>query len=121
MHMPIRQRGISIPALLAILLIVAFVVMIAVRLTPVYFDYYTLVSVVKSVQQDQDLRNESTDEVRSALDKRMRLNEIDDLGYDVVAVKRPGGGLALDIAYEVRRPFIGNIDMVVYFNRRIGP
>lgn len=121
MRMPYRQRGVSVPALIALLVVVGFVVMIGVRLTPVYFNYYTLVSLVKSVQQDPSLRGAPTEEIRAALDKRMRLNEVDDLGYDVVQIRRPGGGLALDIAYEVRRPFIGNIDMIVSFNRRVGP
>lgn len=121
MRMPSRQRGVSVPALIALLIVVGFVVMIGVRLTPVYFNYYTLLSVAKSVQQDPGLRDEPTAEIRAAFEKRMRLNEVDDLGYDVFDIKRPGGGVVLDIAYEVRRPFIGNIDMVVYFNRRVGP
>lgn len=116
-----RQRGVSIPALIALLIVVGFVIMIGVRLAPVYFNYYTLVSLVKSVQEDPQLRDSPEPEVREAVNKRMRLNEVDDLGYDVVTINRPSSGLILDIAYEVRRPLIGNIDMVVYFNRRVGP
>lgn len=121
MRTPYHQRGVSIPALIALLIIIGFVATIAVRVTPVYFNYYTLVSLVKSVQQDAALRDASTREIRKAVNKRMRLNEVDDLGYDVVEIKRPGGGLVLDIAYEVRRPFIGNIDLIVSFSRRVGP
>lgn len=121
MRTPYRQRGISIPALIALLIVLGFVVMIGMRLTPVYFSYYTLVSLVKSVHQDPSFREQSTKEIREAVNKRMRLNEVDDLGYEVVKIRRPGGGLVLDIAYEERRPFIGNIDLIVSFNRRVGP
>lgn len=121
MRTPYRQRGVSIPVLITLLILVGFVVMIGIRITPVYFNYYTLVSLVKSVQQDPSLRDQPTRDIREALDKRMRLNEVDDLGYEVVEIKRPGGELVLDIAYEVRRPFIGNIDLIVRFNRRVGP
>lgn len=121
MRTPYRQRGVSIPALIALLIVIGFVVTIGIRIAPVYFNYYTLVSLVKSVHEDPTFRDESTGQIREVLNKRMRINEVDDLGYDVVEIKRPGGGVVFDIAYEVRRPFVGNIDLVVSFNRRVGP
>lgn len=116
-----RQRGVSVPALIALLIIIGFVITIGIRLTPVYINYYSLVSLVKSVQEDEELRKQPTVDIREAVNKRMRLNEVDKLGYDVVSIKRPSGELVLEIDYEVRRPFVGNIDLIVSFNRRVGP
>ena len=119
------QRGITLLSWIAILLVVGFFVLFAMRTVPAYFNYFTLVQVAEGVQQDRSLRNVPLQEVRSKLDTRMRINDVDnaaDVGYDAIRIQQSGeGGFTLTISYEVREPLIGNIDLVVSFDRRIGP
>ena len=124
MRTPYRQRGVSLLAWIAILVVVGLFVLFGARTVPAYFDYFTLVSVVEGVQRDPELRGASTAEVREQLETRMRINDVDDVGdvgYDAVIVRQAGKNLTLEIDYEVREPFIANIDLVVSFSRRIGP
>ena len=125
MHTPYSQRGITLLSWIAILFVVGFFVLFAVRTVPAYFNYFTLVQVAEGVQQDRGLQGAPLQEVRSKLNTRMRINDVDNVAderYDVISIRQsPDGTLILDIEYEVRESLFANIDLVVSFDRRIGP
>ncbi len=118
-----RQQGYSLWSLLVIAVVLGFFALLALRLIPVYMDYWTVVSVAESVQEDPELRDGSPREARSALRARMRLNNLRDYDVgDLYSISRGDGGvLVIDIEYEKRVPFMLNIDLVASFERRVGP
>lgn len=118
-----RQQGYSLWSILVIGIIAGFFALLAVRLVPVYMDYWTVITVAESVQEDPELRDGSPREARSALATRMRLNNLRDYDVgDLYTIGRGDGGvLIIDIAYERRVPFMLNVDLVASFERRVGP
>jgi|GEM_PF-6662307 len=108
---------------IALLLVVGFAVTVAAKLVPAYFNYLTLVDVAESVQQDAKLQEAPMNQVRYAVKSRMRINNIDDIGdlKDLMDIEQTGGALILNIDYEVRRHLLGNVDLIIHFQRRIGP
>lgn len=121
MRSPISQRGITLISLLAIIVLICFAALIVVRIAPSYFTYYTIVSIAESVHEDPELRNGSPHDVRQALNTRMRINDVEGLGYNVIQARQENGQWAFSIDYEDRRPLIGNIDVVMTYRRSIGP
>ncbi len=115
------QRGISPVGWIALLIVVGFVGLVAVRLVPVYIDYYAVVSSARSVHEDAVRSDASDSEIRESLRRHMQINDVNDLGDDIVEVQRHRGGrIDLLIDYEARRHLLGNVDLVLRFNRRIG-
>lgn len=124
MRTPYSQRGISLLAWIAIVLVVGLFALFGAKTVPAYFNYYTLVNVAKSVQNERNLDRSNLQEVRQMINKRMRMNNIENAseqGYEVIAIKPARGDFVLEIDYEVRNQFIGNIDVVVSFHRSIEP
>lgn len=115
-----RQRGLSPLGWVALLLVVAFAAIVAIRIVPVYLDYYAVVSSAKSVHTDAALQGRNVEEMRDSLKKQLRINDVDDLGDDVVTIKRSRGGIEMIVDYEIREHLIGNVDVVMTFHRRIG-
>jgi len=116
------QRGRSLLAILAILVVVGFFALLGVRLAPVYLDYWTIVSVAESVQEDPEYDGGSLREVRRALKTRMTLNNLRSYDDDIYSLSRADdGGYNIDIVYEKRVPFIANVELVAAFERRIEP
>lgn len=112
-----KQRGMSPVAWIAILLVVGFFAYFGSKVVPAYFNFYSLVDVVEGVKDDRVLRDSSIAELRSTLRKRMRLNDVDDLGDDVVTIERRGSAVVANIEYRVREPFIANVDLLMTFQR----
>lgn len=121
MYVPRRQRGITFLGWVAILFLAIAVGIIGIRIGPPYAEYVTLVKVVESVHQDRGLRDGPESDLKRALNTRMRLNEVDDIGREVISIQRPGGQLVFDINYEVEKPLVGNLHLLLKFNKRIGP
>ncbi|MEX0607617.1 MAG: DUF4845 domain-containing protein [Halofilum sp. (in: g-proteobacteria)] len=114
------QRGISPIGWMALLIVVGFVGLVAVRLVPVYLDYYSVVSSAQSVYEKTVRSGGSDREIRESLRRHMQINDINDLGDDIVSIQRGRSGVDLVIDYEVQKPLVGHIDLVLRFNRSIG-
>jgi len=112
-----KQRGMSPVAWIAVLLVVGFFAYFGVKVIPAYFNYYSLINVVEGVKDDRTLRDASVGKLRGTLRKRLRLNDIDDLGDDAVQIQRRGGQIEVVIDYREREPFMANIDLLIEFER----
>ena len=125
MRTPSSQRGMSLLSWIAILVVVGFFGLFGVKTVPAYFNYMTLTSVAQGVQGDPSLQQAPLPEIRSQVNTRMRVNDVDDVGdvgYRAIEiVQNTQGGISVIVDYEVREPFIGNIDLVMTFYRRFGP
>lgn len=121
MTMGKREHGASLLGILLVLIVAGFFVLLGLRLIPVYMDYWTVVSIAESVEEDPEMREASPRSVRSALTSRMTLNNIDRDRLDMYTVERgEDGGLVIEIDYERREPLIANIDLVVHFAKTVG-
>ncbi len=114
-----RQRGLSPLGWIALLLVIGFAAIVAIRIVPVYMDYYAVVSSAKSVHTQGALQGGTEQELRRALDKQLSINDVNDIGDDIVTIKRSRNGIEMTVDYEVREHLIGNIDLVMKFHRRI--
>lgn len=110
------QNGLSLIILMMVLVIGFFVAVALFRIVPVYIDNYFLNQIIDSLD-DRDNRRavENERDVRERLKKRIQMESI--AGVDVADMKIEYGNelLLIDFEYEVRTPFIGNIDAVIQF------
>lgn len=116
-----RQRGMSMWSLLGILVLIGFAALVAVKLMPVYLNYWSVASVAESVIEDtgpDDPMPETWDKIITRFD----LNNIDHLdARKILTVKRADGGLQIEVEYEQRKDLVHNIALVVSFDRTFGP
>ena len=123
MTSPRYQRGRSLLEMFFLLILAGIIVLLALRLIPVFMDYRTLIGVAESVQEDRDYQDAPEEEVREGLRANIRINNL--RGYDdeeVFEISRGDGNeLIIDLDYEERVPFLFNIDLVASFERRVEP
>ena len=116
-----HQRGMTMWAMLGILIVVGFVLLVAVRLTPVYLNYWSVVSVAESVKNDTG-RDDPMGEVWEKARVRFGLNNLRSLEpREVMDIRRRDGALEIHVQYEEQRPLFANVDLIVSFDRRVGP
>lgn len=112
---PCRQGGLTLVGWLLVLIVAAFVALMALRIAPVYLESMTVASVVRDVARDPELRGAAPREVRTALSRRMRVNNVDSVSSDDVEIGRSGDSIRIVLAYERRFPLIANLDGVASF------
>ncbi|SEO51876.1 protein of unknown function [Aquisalimonas asiatica] len=101
--------------LLVVLVLGAFVAMLALRIIPIYLESMTVASVVSDVADNPELGDARPGEVRSALMRQLQVNNVDKLGRNDISVERSGEGVAIVVAYERRFPLIANLDGIASF------
>jgi hypothetical protein len=113
-----KQRGITLIGFAIVLVIVGFFAYAAMKLVPVYSEYFSVVKSMKSLQSDADVENMGIEEIRRKLEPIFDVQYVDenDVPLSSVTLITANGQHSLNVAYSVQKPFIYNIDLLVHFN-----
>ncbi|NKI34404.1 DUF4845 domain-containing protein [Wenzhouxiangella sp. XN79A] len=111
-----RQMGMTLIGFLLLLSAVIFVAYIGMKLVPIYMNHYNIVSAMKDLAAEPGSAQYSERRVRDLLSRKLSVNYVRSLRPDQIElIRSPQPSLKLE--YEVREDLIGNIDVVVSFNR----
>ncbi|MCU7904681.1 MAG: DUF4845 domain-containing protein [Candidatus Thiodiazotropha sp. (ex Epidulcina cf. delphinae)] len=119
MHSIRKQRGLTFISWLVILIIAGFLVMVGIKISPVYLDHFSVKTVMESVKQEPFAERKSVRELRSMIMKRLDINSIRHVNKDHISIKRASGVTTINIAYEERRPIVANISLVMTFDETV--
>ena len=109
------QRGFTFWSLSFILFCIGFVAFNVLKLLPVYLDSFAIESAVHSLGADKGETYNGAMSVKTALSRRLSMNNISILTLDDIAVVRENNLYMVDVEYEVRLPYIKNIDLILSF------
>ncbi|MGD9020478.1 MAG: DUF4845 domain-containing protein [Lysobacterales bacterium] len=114
-----KQGGLTLIGFIIVLSITIFVAFIGMKIVPIYMEYYSVVSAMNGVASERGSANLSPYDIRVRVLNRLYVS------YSSANVKEQhikifrGDGVNLRIAYEVRKPVIGNLDVVAKFDRTV--
>lgn len=110
------QRGVTLVSIAFYLGLLAFVVFTALKLFPVYMESFTITSSVEGLQAEGGAEAfVGAGAVKQAVVKRFGVNNISLVTGEDVIVVRDENIYTINVEYEVRIPFIKNIDLVLFF------
>jgi Flp pilus assembly protein TadG len=113
-----RQRGVTMIGWIFLLAPMAIVLFAAIRIGPQYYEYYKLVSAMKSaaaeLQNDEAL---SPQAIRGALQRRFDTQYVDSIKATEIAVARGETGWEMVAAYEEEASLFGNLHLLLKFNK----
>jgi hypothetical protein len=113
---PHRQQGITAIAMVAILAMVGFFAMIAIRLFPIYLEHFSVVKHLENVSKEAGIKEKTNAEILGTLDKRFQIDDVKHVTHENIFIEREkGGSMIIAIEYEVRTPALANVEMVVSF------
>jgi len=112
------QYGITLIGFAIVLIVVGFFAYAAMKLIPVYTEYFGVVKSVKLLQGQAGIETMSIDQIRRNLDPIFNVQYVDDAEVPLSSVTliTANGQRSLNVAYSVDRPFIYNIDLLVHFD-----
>lgn len=112
---PARQRGMSMLSVLVVLGIGVFFVLIGVKMAPVYMENYAIREVLDAVAQDRGSRALSNRRLKDNILRRMSINGVYSFPKDKIKISKTRKGRHVAIDYEVRKPVVGNVSIVMTF------
>ncbi|MEP4146333.1 MAG: DUF4845 domain-containing protein [Halioglobus sp.] len=110
------QKGMSIPGMMIIAIMVGFYVMCFIKIVPHYSEYMSIKDIVRTVAAEHQPGTTSVGQVRRRLDKLFYTNQIYAIKTGDVEVYREKGKTYIDASYEARIPIAGRLDAVLNFD-----
>jgi len=116
------QRGMSINEMMLLLVLIGFFATAAIKLVPVYLENRTVQSALESVKEDyygKDIQEISNSSIQAKLGKYFQVNMTGVEAMQSITIDRKGRSIYVRSDYEVRKPFMGNIDLVLRFQNEV--
>ena len=113
---PKHQQGLTFISLVFVLALIAFFVLLALKIGPIYLNHSKVVSALAEIEKTPDIEEQSEAEIRGSLNKRFDINYVDDVTQDDIKVTRQNDYLKVAIEYEVVTKIAGNLSVLVEFN-----
>ena len=114
-----KQQGLTFLSWLVILVMVGTMVLVGIKITPVYLEHFAVKKTLQSMQSEPLISRKQIPEIRKMLFRRLDMNSIYDLTKDDVTITRSGGVTTITIKYEKRRSIVGNLSLVMDFEDKI--
>ncbi|MCH8227822.1 MAG: DUF4845 domain-containing protein [Proteobacteria bacterium] len=114
-----KQRGLTLMGFGLVLVLVVFFAYAAMRVVPVYLEYQALVNSMNVLKADPRGARMSRRSIEIKLMDSLWVNyATDNIQKKHIRVTRKDG-LQVRVAYEVRKDFVGNIDLILSFERTV--
>jgi hypothetical protein len=110
-----QQRGVSYLGVLIAVAIFGTIIKVAATVAPSYYDNYTIDKIIVSLFRDG--RGTTIEDFKRGLSDRFQINNIRDKNPDDFKYSYEDKKLVVDVDYEVRKPFIGNLDVIMHFKK----
>jgi len=114
-----NQRGITLLGFIVVLAVIGFFAFIALRLFPVYSEYYSVVTAMKGVQGEPGVGQMTPEKIRDLLNRRFYISYVKSVKPQNIKITKSGSGYSLNIKYEVREPLAYNLDFVAMFDKTV--
>lgn len=110
-----KQSGITLIGFIIVMIVLGFFAYMGMVLGPAYSEYWGVVKAMNFVAKEATPNTSDFEELRKGLDRQFNVGYVNSIsGKDAKLVRAKTGNL-LTLDYEVRKPFVYNIDFVVKF------
>jgi Domain of unknown function (DUF4845) len=111
-----KQSGITLIGFIIVMVVAGFFAYMGMVLGPAYSEYYGVVKAINFVAGEATPNTTDFEPLRKGLDRQFNVGYVESVtGKDAKLIRDKTGNI-LSMTYEVRKPFIYNIDFVVKFS-----
>lgn len=103
-------------SMIVIIIFLLFQVVIAMNVIPVYITDQNVKKIMQELPNDPNSRGLSPRELKIQIAKKLRMNSVNGIKTDNIAIKAGRGVNIVSIDYEPRGKLIGNLDFIVSFS-----
>ena len=111
-----KQRGMSIPGMLAVAAMVGFFVMCIIRMAPHYFEYLSIREIITTIAKEYNPEEQDLGDIRRRVDTMFNTNQIYDLQPKDVEIYHKDGHTYIDASYQAEVPIMGIVYAVMKFD-----
>ena len=104
-----QHAGITLTGMLVASVVVVLLLLLGLKVVPVYVEYYAIQKAFKALAADPNLRGAPRRQVAAAFASRAAVDDIKSIGPDSVQVTKGGDGIIVSAEYEKKVPLFHNV------------
>ena len=113
-----RQDGLTLIGFLIVLVMVLFFAYAGMRVIPMYLEYHALGNALSKLENDPAASNMTPQKIKTSIQNSLWASYADNtIKPEHSHISKKSGGIAVRVKYEVRKPFLGNIDIIGSFDK----
>ncbi len=114
-----QQRGATALGMIVILAIIGLAVYAAVRLVPIYLEYFEVVNSMEKVAKENPAAQSNPDKLRTGLNRHWAIEDIKTLDYNDIEIRKVGSTYEMTADYRTEVPYIANVSLLVEFYKTV--
>ena len=114
-----KQHGMTVIGMLLLIIVIAFVALIAMKVVPMYIQLFTVKSSIESIRKEPQLAQMSSSDIYSAIQKRFDIGYVDNITARDLKIRNDRGGRVLDLVYQDERDLFYGLSVVLKVNETI--
>ncbi|TGD74663.1 DUF4845 domain-containing protein [Mangrovimicrobium sediminis] len=116
MRTPQRQRGISVPSMIVLGILIGFYGLCIVKMWPHYYEYLTVKNIVETASAEFEPGRTTLGDIRRRVDAMFNTNRVEGITAKDVEVYNKKGVTYIDASYEARVHIAWRIDALLVFD-----
>lgn len=114
-----KQRGVTWSGFITWIAVIIVSVLLVLKFFPIYMENFNVSSSLNSLGDESGIQEMKKSQIKTLLIRRFSINEVDNVSKEQIMIKKEKGVMTINVVYEVRKPLVGNIDIVVFFNEQL--
>ena len=114
-----KQRGLTLISFGIVLAAGLFVAYTGMKIIPSYLEYHALLNALQLVQEDPAAAEMAPSQIKNKILNSLWVSYAsDNIKSEHIHISR-SEGIKIRVAYDVRKTWIGNIDLILHFDKTV--
>lgn len=115
-----RESGLTLIGFMIVLVMVMFFIYAGMRVVPMYLEYHALGNALKTLQDDPASKRLPPQRIKERIQTSLWASYANNnIKKEHIHISKKSGGINVRVRYEVREPFLGNIDLIGSFDKSV--
>ena len=115
-----KNSGLTLIGFLMVITVGLFFAYAAMRVIPMYLEYHALSNAMEVLQKDPQAAKMSPSQIKTKIKMSLWASYADNnIKKEHMRISKKSEGINVIVKYEVRKPFLGNIDIIAKFERSV--
>ena len=115
-----KQNGLTLLGFLIALSVVLFFAYAGMRVVPMYLEYHALGNALEKLENDPASKKLTPQKMKQSIQNSLWASYAsNNIKNDNIHISKKSGGVSVRVAYEIRKPFLGNIDIIGSFDKSV--
>ncbi len=110
-----HQQGLTFISIIFILGLIAFFVLLALKIVPIYLNHSKVVNAISAVESLDNVEKMSKREIQGALNKRFGMNYVVNVEREDITITKRANYVKVEIEYENVEKLFGNLSVLIEF------